>query len=135
MAFVWTKELETGHTLIDNEHKQLVKAADDLVTACSQGKGRQEIGNALEFLSNYTKTHFAHEEELQVRCKYPDCVVHKNWHQSFIKEIESVAAKLKVEGANIALVAEVNTKISQLITHIKTFDLKLAQFIQSSTSK
>lgn len=135
MAFVWTKDLETGHTLIDNEHKQLVKAADELVTACSQGKGRQEIGKALEFLSNYTKTHFAHEEELQVKCKYPDYSTHRNWHQSFIKEIESVAAKLKAEGANIALVAEVNTKVSQLITHIKTFDLKLAQFIQSGTSK
>jgi len=135
MAFVWTKDLETGHTLIDNEHKQLVKAADELVTACSQGKGRQEIGNAVEFLSNYTKTHFAHEEELQVKYKYPDYSVHKNWHQGFVKEIESVAVKLKSEGANIAVVAEVNTKIGQLITHIKTFDLKLAQFIQSSPSK
>lgn len=135
MAFIWTKDLETGNMQIDNEHKQLVKAADDLVTACSQGKGRQEIGNAVEFLSNYTKTHFAHEEELQVKYKYPEYAVHKSWHQSFIKEIETVATKLKAEGANIAIVAEVNAKIGQLITHIRTFDLKLAQFIQSSASK
>ena len=135
MAFIWTKDLETGNIQIDNEHKQLVKAADDLVTACSQGKGRQEIGNAVEFLSNYTKTHFAHEEDLQLKNKYPDYSVHKNWHLAFLKEFESVAAKLKAEGANIAIVAEVNAKVGQLIAHIKTFDLKLAQFIQSSSSK
>lgn len=130
MAFVWTKDLETGYSIIDSEHKQLIEAADKLVTAYSQGKGRQEIGSAVEFLSNYTKTHFAHEEELQVKYKYLEYKVHKNWHQGFVKEVESVAAKLKAEGANIALVAEVNTKVGQLITHIKTFDLKLAQYIQ-----
>ena len=53
MAFVWTKDLETGNIQIDNEHKQLVKAADELVMACSLGKGRQEIGKSIEFLSNY----------------------------------------------------------------------------------
>lgn len=135
MAFVWTKDLETGNMQIDNEHKQLVKAADDLVTACSQGKGRQEIGTAVEFLSNYTKTHFAHEEELQVKYKFPDYTTHKSWHLGFLKEFELVAAKLKAEGANIAIVAEVNAKVGQLITHIKTSDLKLAQFIHSSSSK
>ena len=135
MAFVWTKDLETGNTQIDNEHKQLVKAADELVTACLLGKGRQEIGNSIEFLSNYTKTHFAHEEELQTKYKYPEYAVHKSWHQGFVKDIEDVTAKLKAEGANIAVVALVNLKVTQLITHINTFDLKLAQFIQSSSSK
>lgn len=132
MAFVWTKDLETGHTLIDNEHKQLIKAADELVEACSQGKGRQELGSAVEFLSNYTKTHFGHEEELMVKSKYSEYTSHRSWHQSYIKEIETVLGKLKKEGPTIALVAEVNMKVSQLIVHIKTFDVKLAQFIQSN---
>lgn len=132
MGFTWTKDLETGNALIDSEHKQLIKAADDLIAACSQGKGRQELGKAVEFLSNYTKTHFAHEEELQKKYAFPDYVAHRSWHQTFIKEIETVLNKLKSEGATISLVGEVNTKISQLILHIKTADLKLAQFIQSN---
>ncbi|NLW64805.1 MAG: hemerythrin family protein [Clostridiales bacterium] len=133
MAFTWTKDLETGNALIDNEHKQLIKAADELVVACSQGKGRQEVGKAVEFLSNYTKTHFSHEEELQVKYKYTEYALHRNWHQGFLKEFENVAARLKEDGPTISLVAEVNTKVSQLITHIKTMDSKLAQFIQSSS--
>ncbi|NLH01595.1 MAG: hemerythrin family protein [Clostridiales bacterium] len=133
MAFTWTKDLETGYPLIDSEHKQLIKAADELVEACAQGKGRQEIGNAVEFLSNYTKTHFAHEEDLQVKNKYPDYAAHKNWHQAYVREIENVATKLKAEGATIALVAEVNAKVSQLIGHIKTADLKLAQFVKNAS--
>ena len=133
MAIAWTNDLETGNTQIDNEHKQLIKAADELLEACSQGKGRQEIGRAVEFLSNYTKTHFAHEEQLQTKYKYPDYITHKNWHIDFMKEIENVAEKMKAEGATIALVAMVNNKLSQLLRHIRTDDLKLSQFIQNST--
>ncbi len=131
MAFTFTKDLETGNAQIDNEHRQLIKAADDLVLACSQGKGRQEIGSAVEFLANYTKTHFAHEEELMVKYKYPEYISHKNWHQAYVREIEAAGVKLKAEGATIALVADVNAKVSVLITHIKTSDLKLAQHIKT----
>lgn len=132
MAFKWTSDLATGNTLIDSEHKKLIKAADDLVEACSQGKGRQTISDAVAFLVNYTKTHFAHEEELQQKYKFPGYVGHRAWHQGYIRKIEDVAARLKAEGPTISLVAEVNTRVSELITHIKTMDLKLAQFIQSA---
>ncbi|MEA4894480.1 MAG: hemerythrin family protein [Oscillospiraceae bacterium] len=131
MAFVWTKDLETGHLLIDNEHKELVKAADALVTACASGKGRQELTGAMAFLSNYTKTHFAHEEEFMAKYKYPDLISHRNWHQAYVNSLVPVAHKLQDEGPTIALVADVNRKIGELITHIKTLDLKLAQYLKS----
>lgn len=131
MGFAFTKDLEIGNAQIDNEHRQLIKAADELVAACGQGKGRQELGTAIEFLSNYTKTHFAHEEDLQRKYIFPDYAAHRTWHQAYIKEIESVLNKLKSEGPTITLVGEVNTKVSQLILHIKTADLKLAQYIKT----
>ena len=131
MAFKWTNDLETGNAIIDGEHQKLIKAADDLVEACSQGKGRQVIEDAVAFLVNYTKTHFAHEEELQQKSKFPAYQAHRAWHQGYIKKIEGVAADLKAQGATIAIVAEVNASISELITHIKTMDVKIAQHIKS----
>ncbi len=132
MGIAWTKDLETGNQQIDGEHKQLIKAADDLIQACGKGKGRDEIAHAVDFLSNYTKTHFAHEELLQVKYKLPEYETHKAWHQAYVKEIEALAAKLKIEGATIAMVSEVNAKVGILLTHIKTMDLKLAKHIQNS---
>ncbi|MGI5978698.1 MAG: bacteriohemerythrin [Oscillospiraceae bacterium] len=132
MAFKWTNDLATGNATIDGEHQKLIKAADDLVEACSQGKGRQVIEDAVVFLVNYTKTHFAHEEELQQKSKFPAYQAHRAWHQGYIKKIEGVAAKLKSDGATIAMVAEVNAAVSELITHIKTMDVKIAQHIKSA---
>lgn len=132
MAFKWTSDLATGNAIIDGEHKKLIQAADDLVEACSQGKGRQVVNDAVEFLVSYTRTHFSHEEELQQKYKFPAYPVHRTWHQGYVKEMEDVSKKLKAEGPTIAIVAEVNTRVGELITHIKTMDLKLAQFIQSA---
>ncbi len=63
MAIEWTDDLKTGDFVIDSEHKRLLKAANELVEACSKGKGRDELVRATDFLSYYTKTHFSHEEE------------------------------------------------------------------------
>ncbi len=132
MALTWSKELETGNAQIDNEHRQLIAAAAALLEACSQGKGRQELDSAVAFLSDYTKTHFAHEEALQQKYKYPEYAEHRAWHQSFLKDFAQVAAKLKTDGATISMVAEVNGKLGQVLTHIRTMDLALARFIHKS---
>ena len=130
MAFNWSAELETGNIQIDEEHKKLIKAINDLLAACGQGKGRQEITNTVDFLVDYTKTHFSHEEKLQIQNRYPEYSAHKAWHEGYVAQISQLAKRLKDEGATIILVGEVNMKASILVTHIKTQDVKLAKFIK-----
>ena len=43
MAYQFTKDLETGNATIDSEHRQLIQAVNDLLAACSHGKGRAEL--------------------------------------------------------------------------------------------
>lgn len=132
MAFEWTNDLETGNSQIDNEHKKLINAINDLLKACSQGKGRQELNGAVEFLQEYTKTHFNHEEKLQITHKYPFYENHKAWHESYIKQIDDIASKLKADGPTIIVLGDVNLKASLLISHIKLEDRKLAKYIQEN---
>ncbi len=40
MRYELTKDLETGNALIDKEHRELLKAVNDLLDACSKGEGR-----------------------------------------------------------------------------------------------
>lgn len=132
MSIEWTNDLKTGDPVIDSEHKRLLKAANDLVEACNKGKGREEIARATDFLSSYTNTHFAHEEELMKKHAYPEYDTHRKWHIAYIKEIETVAVKIKEQGPTVAVLAEVNTKLGVLLNHIRTMDLKLAKHIQAS---
>ena len=132
MAFTWTKELETGNAQIDQEHQSLIQALNELLAACAAGKGRSELGKTLDFLENYTKTHFQHEEMLQVRYRYPDYAAHKQYHAGFVKVVQELSARLKADGPSIQLVGEINQQLGGwLVNHIKREDVKVAKHIQA----
>lgn len=132
MAYLFTKDLETGNTLIDTQHKQLFDAINKLLDACAKGMGRSEIEETLDFLSKYVYTHFHDEEQLQQKYKYPDYIAHKKYHDEYKETIKAIAEELKRDGASIIMVSKVNTLIaSWLINHIKRQDTKLAAHIRS----
>lgn len=134
MAYKWTDDLLTGNVQIDNEHKELIKAINDLLEACSKGKGRSELEKTVKFLSSYTKTHFAREEVLQMKSKYPDYTNHKKYHQHFISTVDDIQKKLMANGPTIALVGEINSKVANwLINHIKREDVKVAAHIKKNS--
>lgn len=135
VSFAWSKDLETGNPLIDAEHKELIQAINRLLEACAAGKGRDELSGTIDFLTQYTRTHFIHEEELQMRYGYPDYANHKRFHETFIKVVERLAARLKEEGATPQLMTEINKQmVVWLLNHIKCENARVAEHIQSLQS-
>ena len=132
MNIEFTKDLYTGNAQIDTEHKELIRAINQLLDACKSGKGRAQLETSINFLSAYTKKHFSNEEKLQLASKYPKYIAHKKWHNEFIAEVETLLGNLRRDGANILLVAQVNTKVAALITHIRVIDVALAKHIKES---
>lgn len=132
MAYTWTKDLETGNATIDGQHKELIEAINNLLTACSQGKGRDALKETTSFLYNYTSKHFADEEKLQLASKYPDYTNHKQYHEGFKKVVRDIMDQLEKEGPTVLLVGKVNTSIGGwLLNHIKKEDVKVAAHIRS----
>ncbi|MFI3250082.1 MAG: bacteriohemerythrin [Eubacteriales bacterium] len=130
MAIIWTKEIETGNDLIDSEHKELFAKINAFLEACSQGKGRSEILNTLEFLKSYTATHFDHEENLLKESGYPDYLRHKQLHVLFNQSVDKIEKKFLAEGASVVLVGEINQNIGNwLMAHIKAEDMKFGKFL------
>ena len=126
MAYQFTPDLQTGNALIDNQHKQLIQAINDLLAACAAGKGRAELAKTTKFLYDYTSKHFADEEKLQIQSRYPD------YHEGFKKVVADLMKKLDTEGPTVALVGQVNSAIAGwLINHIKREDVKVATHIRS----
>lgn len=133
MAYNWTGDLETGNQTIDEQHKQLFAAINDLLEACSKGQGRDKLKEITTFLYDYTAKHFADEEKLQIASRYPDYPNHKQYHEGFKKVVREIAAQLEAEGPNLLLVSKVNTSIGGwLINHIKKEDAKVAAHIRST---
>jgi hemerythrin len=128
---VWKDSLKIGVPVIDQEHKQLCDQIDQLFAACSQGKGRSEILQTLDFLKDYTVRHFQHEEQLQRASAYPKCREHKAMHDNFIKQVSDMQKEITENGTSIVAVSKVNTLIMDwLVNHIRMVDKELEQYIE-----
>lgn len=135
MAFVVTKDIETGNKVIDKEHVELFAKINDFMDACNKGKGQTEIAKTVDFLRKYTKAHFANEENLQKTLNYPNYATHKRFHEQFIANLDEIASDLQKNGVSATIVGRINIKIgTALIAHIKSEDVKLAKFLKEKQS-
>ena len=135
MAIEWNEKLATGNSNIDNQHKELFRRFDTLLTACNQRKGKEEVHNLLLFLGDYVKTHFSMEEALQKKHNFPGYPDHKKEHDGFIRELQKLDGQLQQEGASFPLVIQTNqTMVTWLIKHINVMDKEMAIFVRSNGS-
>jgi hemerythrin len=133
MGYQWDSSLETGYALVDNQHKQLVQAVNDLMEASKSGKGSEAVFQTLDFLTGYTIKHFKDEETLQKKFDYPDFLNHKRIHEDFKGTVGDLTQRLRAEGPSEALVQEVSTSIgSWLLNHIKGDDFRMAAFVKAA---
>ncbi len=132
--FAWTPDLTTENDFIDDQHKQLFAAADELFASCQIGREKQEaeVKKTIQFLLDYTIKHFADEEELQKKYAYPDYPAHKQTHDEFRDTVRELAEKLPQSGSMDEFIIGVYTTIGEwLIDHIRGQDAKLGAHIRA----
>lgn len=131
-AFNWTEAWATGNTMIDAEHKELFRAINELLEACTSGHGQDRIASTMKFLIDYTAQHFGDEEALQQNSHYPDYPRHKTLHENFKKTVADLDKKLKEQGPTPTLITQVSSSTGGwLITHIAQEDKRLAAHVKS----
>lgn len=88
----------------------------------------------MDFLRQYTLTHFLHEEALQLDCGYPDYPRHKQLHEAFLKTAEDLSHRLYTQGPTTELASEISIQLAGwLLHHIKTEDVKVTRHSQHLT--
>ncbi len=132
MKYELTKDLETGNSLIDREHRELFAAINDLMDACSKGKGRDRIADTTRFLNDYVSKHFRDEEQLQIQSKYPTYSMHRQFHEKYKMDLAQVGNELNTAGPTLAVLNKLNHVVGVLITHIRIEDKKLAVHVKNS---
>ena len=134
--YTWSKELETGNALIDNQHKQWIQTLNGLLNACAQGKGRDQIRSTLVFLQEYTAKHFHDEEALQRESGYPGFAAHRQYHETFKRTVQDIVSQYDKEGPTVSLVGKINTNLGGwFVNHIKREDVKVAEHLRQKAAR
>jgi hemerythrin-like metal-binding protein len=131
----WSDELTTGVTEVDTQHKELIRLVNDFHEALMQGKGREVVGDAIHFLSDYVVKHFQMEERLMLDNHYPGYVAHKGQHEQFIKDFTKLANDFNTAENSSLLAINVQRSIMQwLINHIMKVDKEMAKYLIARSS-
>jgi hemerythrin-like metal-binding protein len=80
-----------GHPLIDRQHRRILALARRLIAAAGRGRGRGELGELLRA----TQRHFASEDRLMVRHRYPELGGHRALHDGVVADMRRMQAQLR----------------------------------------
>lgn len=89
-TIIWNSDLAVGIDEIDDDHRQLIKYLNDLFAACFAGQGPAVLQDTLCYVQKYTREHFAHEEDLMRKIKYPDFAKHCEMHVELVSELDDL---------------------------------------------
>ena len=122
----WNPALETGHAMVDSDHKKLVAQLNELSDALHRGEGKEKLLGMVVFLQSYAREHFAREEDHMQRVGCPAYADNCRAHGQFAAKLEVWIGQLRTAGASTSLVLEVHREASAWIrNHIIGIDCKL----------
>lgn len=127
MVITWLDIYDTHIHLVDKQHRILVDMINDLDAAKGMENEPKLIGELFFKLVDYTKYHFAQEESLMQKIKYPKINEQINQHKVFISKIVEMLETIKRGDVNIS--EKMNEFLKNwLIKHILGYDKELGKY-------
>jgi len=133
--FKWTADLSVGLSSIDEDHKFLIDTLNQLITCLHNHSSDDVVDGIFITLVDYTKHHFAREEQLMQKISFPDYNNHKKQHSYFLSRLNELKNMLKEKQNNQLVLVETIEFLTQwFLDHIVTFDISLGEYNRKKNS-
>lgn len=124
----WSQSMSVGIAKIDEQHSQLIKLMGELDGAVRRNEAADAVEDILTNLFNYAQIHFALEEELFRKHKYPEMALHELEHQRFIAKAFAFKEKLNAKKPGLSLEL-LNFLSSWVLNHIELTDKRYSKYL------
>ena len=128
---VWNDRVSIGVKAIDADHKKMVEMINELYDAILAGRGRKKVGSLLDRLVEYTKYHFAREEELLARTGYLDAAEHKRQHDEMAEWMKTAWRRYRSSTATAPSLEVMSYLKDWLFDHVLGSDQKFAPHMKA----
>lgn len=119
----WSDEYSVGHEEIDRQHQELFRIVNELYAATRIHQGEKVLGGTIRSLLDYTRTHFAAEEDLMLARKCPDYAAHKAIHNALLAQVTDYDQRYRM--GEVAVRGDVLPfLLGWLMDHTMTMDLQ-----------
>lgn len=128
----WDSNLETGHELVDAQHRELVAIFSEIAGAAEPGCDRAAVESLLIRLSDYVATHFAAEEDLMVAYGYPDIEIaqHRAEHVRLAGRTRDLVLEHRMGTPTVLALAGLLQE--WIVEHISGHDRRLVDHIRAT---
>ena len=124
----WDDTMSVGIWKMDQQHKRWVELINDLSECISQGSSHESLNKLFSNVAEYTRTHFADEEQLLAKNNYPDLDIQRGEHNNFIINLDKL--KLQFDSQESGTATDLmNVMCNWLINHIRSCDKKYGVFL------
>ncbi|QSZ42484.1 hypothetical protein GJV85_10305 [Sulfurimonas aquatica] len=128
--FEWKKEYELGHLMLDKEHQELFKIANEAFCVVEPSQKEQKMSSLIQRLSDYFEIHMMHEEDFMDSIGYPGLQNEKKSHDKIKKDFQEWRENHKHKSIS-TLERELAFNIENtIITHIKFEDMKMRHWCE-----
>ena len=128
--FPWTDDYSVGDGTIDNDHRGLFAAVDELAAAAEAGGSAEKVERVITYLVRYVNEHFQREERLMRDCAYPDFAEHRDKHRRFSQKVYAVQLLYADNPSAINLPELVEFLRGWLVRHILGADRDFAPYLK-----
>jgi hemerythrin len=131
MSIAWSDAFATGVPEIDRQHQELLDHVGRLLDAMENDP--TAVGRALDFLGDYTVSHFDTEERLMEHHAYPGAAAHREAHAGFVRTFGRLRFDYDLDGLTEGMSELIGGwMIDWLKHHILDMDRALGRFIVAS---
>jgi hemerythrin-like metal-binding protein len=127
--FEWDDQLKTGIAQIDDQHKGLIGAVNELYEAMRKKTTKEIMQRILDDLGEYTRSHFKFEEAAFEKYGYPLGDEHKKYHSDLVDQLGVLIGKFENNELGISIEV-LDFLINWVKTHIKVQDMKYVPFLK-----
>ena len=130
----WSDELSLGVEEIDGQHKELIRIANEVITAVTEELGPSVVDSIIHRLREYTVYHFNSEEQLMRDAFYPHVSAHTDEHGKLRDKVKEYQRLLYLQ-KKVTPKDVLDFMKAWLLEHILSTDRELAKFIHEQDEK
>ena len=126
MAIEWSEKFATGNHEIDTQHRRLFDMLNNLERRINDGESPSEMMDVFDDLVDYTKVHFANEEQCIEVCACSTQGINNLAHHGFLRMLSSRLEHLRSQDPTLKVFKSLHGELSDWVcTHICRIDRAL----------
>ncbi|MBF0160116.1 MAG: bacteriohemerythrin, partial [Magnetococcales bacterium] len=126
----WSDDLSVGVATLDQDHQRLVDILNRLHALMKEGGGRDSVGTLLQEFIDFTRSHFAREEQYMRDCDFPKLNKQMEQHRTLVQALDSM--KERFDRGDFALAIDlIAIGKAWLVSHIMHNDMEYKPYMQA----